>query len=377
MTWRPVGGITPPGGFTDCGVIIDSNDANDVFVQLMCQCSPGNMPPSNQMLWRSRDGGASWRRLTMPQLPLGWVNIVVIGSRIVGLSSDDSPLHNHPPLPVCTTDPKATDLHQINDLYASDEGGMTWKHIGQPLIDQGLSIIPGGQEDGSGGFGIGDRPNFSVASVGTTLFVRTYCDVKQRSGIGPTQQTYWRSSDGGETWTKLPVPNSDLFFTLAATGGAYGVAVNPGLNGDYALPPVLLYSRDSGASWTTLPSLGSIPLPPHFRPSAAGCVNTCHTHYGTPLAIALPDGMVLAVLTVDDVINNTLVYVSNVYAIDPQSPHPAWHLFAPGYVGSGRMTIVDDWPLAATKQGLVLWALTTYLENGKSVPQRIYLAPLP
>lgn len=366
MTWRPVGGITPPTlAQMSCDIFIDSNDASDVFVQLVCSCGAGVARAPGQTLWRSRDGGATWRQLAMPPLYRGWANLVVVGSRIVGLGTDDS-AERTPYPPTCSTDPNTTALHQVNDLFASDDGGMTWKPIGQPLISQGLSIIPGD----SVGVGLWSP---SILSIGTALFVRTYCLTEQ--GNAREQQTYWRSSDGGKTWTKLPTPDSEVYFTPSAAGGAYGVSVNPGLDAERSTPPVILYSHDSGASWTTLPSVGDIPLPPHFTKSAAGCVDTCYTHYSAPMVMALPDGSVLAVIRVGDSANTPTIYSSHVYVIDPQSPHPVWRQFAPTSVGAAPQGAQETqwlagWPLAATRHGLVLWARTL---SGRWV----YLSPLP
>lgn len=367
MTWRPVGtipsAVAAASQFDNCEVIIDSNDANDVFVELMLGSD------AQYKLWRSRDGGATWSQLSMPPLYKGWANLVVVGSRIIGLGTDDNFLNPADAFPTCSTDPITTQPHQVNDLFASDDGGKTWTHIGQPLINQGLSITPTTE--------IGSFPGITaispaVLNVGAALFVRTFCFTAQHR----LQQAYWKSSDGGETWTQLALPGSDMSFTPSATGGAYGVAVIPGLYGASTTPPRLLYSRDSGASWEALPSLGSIPLPPHFQPSAPGCGQTtpCHTDYTTPLVIALPDGTVLAALTVEDTVNGADTSISNVYMIDPQSPKPAWHLFAPMKLGAETVGFVEYWTLAATKQGLVLWAVA--FGQGTGSP-RVYLSPLP
>jgi putative zinc finger protein len=364
MTWRPVGGLTPPNlASTSCQVFIDANNANDVFVQLVCD-GAGSAPCAS--LWRSPDGGATWRQLSMPQLPWGWDNIAVVGSRIIGLGTDDFPSRS-PYGPMCTTDPNSTDLHQLNDLFASDDDGKTWKQIGQPLIAQGLSIVPGGDS----GFTTAPSSSPALLSFGAALFVRTFC-FAGHSGDLRSQQTYWKSGDSGETWAKISAPDSDMYLTPSATGGAYGVAVSPTRNSFLATTPVILYSHDSGTSWSALPSLDSIPLPPDIKKSAPGCVTTCYTHYGAPLAIALPDGSVLVEFHVQDTRTNATL--DALYAIDPGSAQPAWRQFAPMNAGSTSITSLTGWPLAATSQGLVLWALPN---NGQSPLTRVYLSPLP
>jgi hypothetical protein len=363
MTWRPMEGLTPPNlASTSCQVFIDANNANDVFVQLVCD-SAGPAPCAS--LWRSPDGGATWRQLSMPQLPWGWTNIAVVGSRIVGLGTDDYPSRS-PYGPICTTDPAATGLHQLNDLFASDDDGKTWKQIGQPLIAQGLSIVPGGED----GFTTGPSSGPGLLSFGAALFVRTFC-FAGHSGHWRSQQTYWKSGDGGETWAKLPTPDSDMYLTPSATGGAYGVAISSIIT---TSPPVILYSRDSGTSWSSLPSLDSIPLPPQIKKDAPGCVTTCYTFYGgpiRPLVIALPDGSVLVQFHVEDARTNASL--DAFYAIDPLSPHPAWSRFAPAGIGSATVAPLSGWTLAGTKQGLVLWAL----ESDLAPQNRVYLSPLP
>jgi hypothetical protein len=369
MTWRPVGGLTLTNlASAFCQVFIDANDASDVFVQLVCDSSG---PSPCESLWRSRDGGATWRQLSMPHLPWGWANIVVVGSRIVGMGTDDS-LMRDPRGPFCTTDPKTTSLHQINDLFASDDGGKTWKQIGQPLINQGLSILPGGVDGFV--FGVGGSQSLSLLSYGSALFVRTYCLVGP-SGEARPQQTYWRSSNGGETWVKLPTPDSVMYLTPSATGGAYGVAVSPGVNIVRADLPTILYSRDSGVSWSALPSLGSIPLPPQIKKNAPGCGTTCPTYYGAPLAIALPDGSVLVEFRVNDAKTNASnASLDALYTIDPLSPNPVWRQFAPVKVGSKNVGWLINWPLAATRQGFVLWAIP---DEGMNPLTGVYLSPLP
>jgi hypothetical protein len=71
---------------------------------------------------------------------------------------------------------------------------------------------------------------------------------------------------------------------------------------------------------------------------------------------------------VDDALTQT--YSSGVYAIDPQSPNPSWRQFASSKVDSGDVSWVAGWPLAATQQGSILWAVA---ERG----QWVYLSPLP
>lgn len=355
MTWRPVGGIMTPtvsqSVSMTCSISIDTSDANDVFVQLLLWPGPGLLPVVSKTLWRSRDGGITWSKLSIPQTMLqGWASIVVVGSRLVGLGSESQIVP-----PICTTDPHATAPHQVNDLFASDDGGLTWTQIGQALINQGLSISRGA------------IPGPIVLSVGTVLYVKTSCGVWQSNGEYLAQQAYWKSSDGGGTWTRLPIPASvigDLDFMPSATGGVYGVAVNVG---DTYQPEQseILYSRDSGASWETLPSLKSLPL-----------LHTATRIYAQ-WVIALPDGSVLANISSSSA--NASDGSSDMYAIDPQSPKPAWRHFVSTKVDSTYIAPINSWPgndrpLATTKRGLVLWA---QVFGGQHNLTTTYLSPLP
>lgn len=354
MTWTPVGGISTPAvnepAALNCSIFVDASDANDVFAQLLLlptTGATGEEPPVSETLWRSRDGGTNWQQLSMPQFFRGWAAITVVGARIVALAE-----YSQQVAPLCdATDPSnAGPLHQVDDLYASDDGGKTWKTIGQSLISKGLSISAASMG--------GATP--SILGIGTTLFVQTFCLAQQGSNTVP-QQTYWRSTDTGDSWTALAFPAGiiqDMRFTLSPTGSFYGVAI-------VEAEPVtsepttsqLLYSSDSGATWKALPGLNTLPG-----------VQSSQLYAHAQNIIALPDGSVLAEIVAGSGPNTA---VSQLFVVHPQGATPTWQQYAPSKGGGSQYD--GGWEIASTSQGLVLWGW----EYGASLQHAVYLSPLP
>ena len=121
----------------------------------------------------------------------------------------------------------------VSNPYGSDDGGMTWHDLGQDIESQGYSIT-------------------SYAVAGDAIVASSY--QVPAYDCPSTGTALWRSIGGGTTWSmlSLPVSNFGLVlqpFTEKASGpGAYGVALA------YATPTsaVILYSSDSGTSWTQI-----------------------------------------------------------------------------------------------------------------------------
>ncbi len=95
--------------FSSCqSVFIDAHDASDIFV-----VSPVHIGLSTRNdLWRSRDGGVIWHRLggiMGTGSELNWGQVAVVGSRLIAQAGI------------------VGEGYQQDDLYYSDDGGMTWR----------------------------------------------------------------------------------------------------------------------------------------------------------------------------------------------------------------------------------------------------------
>lgn len=353
ITWTSVSGISTPAvnvpAALNCSIFVDATDANDVFAQLLLlptTGATGEEPPASETLWRSRDGGSTWQQLSMPQLFRGWAAITVVGARIVALAQYSNQV---PPFCDATDPSNVGPLHQVDDLHASDDGGKTWKTIGQPLISKGLSITAAG----SGG------ATPSLLGAGATLFVQTFC-LSQQGSSTVSQQTYWRSTDGGDSWMAVAFPAGTiegLRFTPSPAGSFYGIAVVGSETSAGEQTASLLYSGDSGTTWEALPSLTTLPGVQSSQFSA-----NAHN------IIALPDGSALADITARSGPNAA---VSQIVVVHPQDATPTWQRYAPSKGGGSRYD--GGWEIASTSQGLVLWGW----EYGTSSQQAVYLSPLP
>jgi photosystem II stability/assembly factor-like uncharacterized protein len=340
MTWTSLAGITTPAVTVpvvmNCSVFVDGSNANDVFAELFLE---GSYPAaSSETLWRSQDGGTTWHPLSMPHLGGGWAEITVVGTRLVAFAS-----YNYGAAPSCVA---AGSRNTVDDLYASDDGGMTWKTIGQDLISKGLDITD-----------VGVHYTPALLGIGTTLFVQTYCDNQQGQG---GQQTYWRSTDGGDTWTALAFPAGlidNMRFTPSPSGSFYGVAVDDTeASISEQTTTHLLYSSDSGATWNALPPLHTLPGVPSSQ-----------SYVTAQNIIALPDGSVLADIKAGSGPNTA---VAQMYVVHPQDATPTWQRYAPSEGEGGASD--GGWDIASTSSGLVLrgW------HYGASKPA-VYLSPLP
>lgn len=358
-TWTPLSGLTtpaePPPVHIGCNVFINASDASDVFVQVEIDYAGSygpNGPPVSESLWRSRDGGATWGQLTVPQPILGWRDIVVTGSRIIAMASYSSQTG-----PFCGA---ASSSSQMDDLYASDDGGATWNQIGQSLTAQGLSLTA--LKSGSG-------PVLQNVGASASVVVSTYCQVNDGTGSGG-QQAYWRSDDGGNTWSQVNIPGQfagDLRFTAGPGGAVYGVAAELASTHGGVAVSALVSSSDGGQTWSLLPDARSA-----FRGQP--------TSWATSLAWAIvaPDGNVLASMSVFNPntgpTSGPASAGAGVYWVNMRGADRAWILYAPA--GSNTAALfepISDSPLASVSGGYTLWAS----DQDQQAPQILYLAPLP
>jgi Putative zinc-finger len=287
-----------PAPLAGCRVFVDASDANDVFLQ-QTEIEPvGASFAIARALWRSRDGGLTWRQLTSLDRTDGFEQLAVLGTRLIG--------RPHPSVGgVAACDPSVKPT-AYSYIMGSDDGGVTWHNLGQSIESQGYS-----------------PHDFAVA--GNTLFAAAdtiptnQCDYHITSAL-------WRSTDGGNSWGKVTAPAITIglpsFTPKAAGSGYYGVAwSSSGANSNNFTP---LYSSDSGATWTALPA------PPPLNA-------------GYSLPVVAPSGAVL--MDGDGGLNNDSVYV-----LRPGDATPAWSVYAPGSSG--------QWQIVSGAAGATLWSVS-------------------
>lgn len=218
-----------------CAVFLDPAAASDVFLQ-------GGTVQSGQPvpgIWRSRDGGTTWHQLNYPTVQ-GWPSITVqkmtlLGARLVVSVS----INQEGQLP--------------NDLYASDDGGASWHQFAASVpANVGDFVVLGGSIVVESDRTVGVDASAAAGMAGTRILAATF----PRSTGGPAP-VFYRSDDGGNTWTKMTIPGGLPLFTRAASGSAfYGVSLVPPQ--PPSTSPTLYWSHDSGATWTPLPTLQGV-----------------------------------------------------------------------------------------------------------------------
>jgi hypothetical protein len=284
-----------------CAVFIDAHDARDIFFQQTQFQAMGGGSTIARALYRSRDGGATWTALTVPDRTDGFLTLAVYGARLIaqpkltvmGASACDP-----------SAAPKPTSL-----VDASDDGGQIWRPIGQSLMAQGYSVT-------------------DMASAGAALFVIAY-----RVPVTACQQiTHWtvyRSNDAGATWkpTTIAAPAlASLSFTPKADGsGYYGVALAPWSGSGRAQ---VYYSADSGATWQTEPLLDI---------SSGGFYVDIE---------AAPSGEIFAQAS----------GATMVYRLSPGQPAPSWEPYAPA-ANPGVATDPGSWMVEPLPSNGRLWSL--------------------
>lgn len=281
-----------------CAIFVDTQSAQDIFLQEAEVDLQGAGHVIAQELARSRDGGATWSMLTPIANSAGFADIAVVGSRLIGrvipAVYGGVPCNPAGPAPTANT-----------RLYASDDGGATWNPIGQSIEAAGYSA----QE---------------LVTAGATLFA-----IASHVPAAACQQSpgaaLWRSTDGGATWVmsslQEPIIQSVTFTQQANGTGYYGVAI---AQTDASGNHIALFSPDSGDSWTLEP-----PLPTSATP---GYVNAAVTAQGALVTQA--DG------------------APYVYICQGASGATQWTPYAPG---SHNMS--DDWRVQPTAHGTRIWSL--------------------
>ena len=237
--------VAPVTQVVGCELSLDQSDAADVFLMVSTLDSQGH---SVQQLYRSRDGGGTWKQLSTvqdPAYPLLIDNIAVAGTRLIAFVS------------------VAGEGRVPDPLYASDDGGTSWHTIGQSILQQNLQIdgliwtasprLIVSTNPPCQGCGPLDAP-LTRDRGGATL--DTYVAA---SSAAPTY--YFSSVDGGTTWSKMSLP-SDYINWMSYTRSADGShAYGTGVDQDLSVQPfrqIPLFSSDGGSSWRKLPMLENL-----------------------------------------------------------------------------------------------------------------------
>lgn len=299
-----------------CNTFIDATDANDVFLQQIALNPAGAGVAVARALYRSRDGGATWGQpLGTLDRTNGFGKLAVVGPRLVATAlpsffgargcSDTDPF---PPAQPSTV------------LYASDDGGQTWQQIGQSIENRHLGIV-------------------GMSLMGTTVFA--LANTLFPGGCGNNFQpttSLWKSSDGGHSWQQVTTPSAllgQISFTPRADGtGYYGVGLAGGPDVRPGAPFTVLFSPDSGATWSPVPGLD---------PSRTNITDPTYVQWDT-LAVT-PSGAVVAQVFQYPIPGSP----SGIFAIRPSDSKPAWTSYAPVAGTQSEMTIVTN--------GTTLWAL--------------------
>lgn len=320
-------------------MFIDQSDPKDVFV------TAGN-PQTGEQFYRSRDGGMSWHIITIPNLNLGtpvYVSAVaVVRSRLIidlGLSGEGS-------LPY--------------PLYASDDGGVTWNPIS--MIVNGTNAELGQQLWIAGNTLIAAAGGSCQGPCGTLQ-----APTDRQRGTQPLSQPfssqplppimYFRSTDGGHSWTQLTLPSS--------TGSIQSIQdVEPSSDGSHVyvidvitlaqssqgLPAgtrIAFYSTDGGTSWRQLPTLVGVE---NGYPSP--------TSLGNDGIFVLPNGWVIA--STFHVVETTYMGEAGAFLLRPTDTAPTWQPLV-------NLTKVSILQAIATSGGVRLWGIAPAVmgtENG-------------
>lgn len=326
QSWHPLSSVP----FTGCERIsIDAQDATDVFVQSPTAAQTNGIP-NGVDLWRSRDGGTTWRKLggvTGTGFRLSWADLAVVGSQMIGQVSIDE----EGSLP--------------DYLYASSDGGYTWGPFAQSVANQGYTVssfsalgsaiyISSMKSLGPSGM---SAPIRSTATHSSHSAVRSLD--APLSGQPPNPTVFWRSLDGGATWSQVTLPGATLYATPRSDGaGAYALSVTTIDVSTQSQTPLsdaeIWWSADSGATWSRLPDMQGL---------ENGYVLGGGAYWGIALAA---DGAVFASAqhAADGAPDD-----AGIFYIQPGDPTPLWRPLAAGGV--------QGWQPSVSIIGLRLWGV--------------------
>jgi hypothetical protein len=272
-----------------CTVFVDAAEANDVFLQETVLSPVGATTGVARALYRSRDGGVTWHTLGELDQTIGFETLAVVGSRLIA-----RPGFNVNGASTC--DP-SKQLKPASTVYASDDGGLTWHDLGTAIESQGYSPV-------------------DFAAWGSTVVLEASQVPAQACLMTLPPSGIWRSTDGGTTWARASLPagmsvGGLVLYPKAGASSAYGLSLGqPTASG--SLPPVPLYSSDSGATWSQLPEIA----------------NAATEFIDFDGMAATPGGTVY--LDTGQAGNEPSYHV---YVLRLSDPSPTWQIYAPGALG--------------------------------------------
>ena len=243
QSWRTVAGSAAHAK-TGCMLFVDQNNARDVFAVA------GKFYLGLPQLYRSQDGGATWKVIPQPTvagISTSVAAIAVVHSRLfamIGVNGEGN-------------------LEQ--PFYASDNGGQSWQPIDVNMNGQAVQLSEQLWTDGSaliieagppctGGCG------YALPTGAEQIGPRPLS--QPLSSQPPTPNYYFKSTDGGRSWTTFVTPVSNLnnlIFALASDGSkTYVVGTALAVPNQPDATIVAFYSSDGGAHWRQLPTLAGV-----------------------------------------------------------------------------------------------------------------------
>lgn len=326
QSWRTVSGSSSHAK-SFCRLFVDQNDGSDIFVTAG---SMNNQATTSAPLFRSRDGGASWQFIRVPSLNTGTstsvVSVAVVQSRLIIVLA----MNGEGSVP--------------NPLYASDDGGASWQPINVNTNGQNLQI--GGQLWISSATLIVTGMPPCQSACGYALPAGSermggHPLSQPLSSQPPTPNYYFKSSDGGRSWTPLTTPASNLS-NLAIARSADGARTylvgtahtdlgqGTGVN-------TAFYSVNVGATWTHLPTLAGVE---HGYPDPGSLGNSG--------MLVLPDGSVIS--TAVHTVGTTYMGDAGAFLLRPSDAAPTWQPLI-------ERTDGNDWQAVPTATGVRIWLI--------------------
>lgn len=331
QTWN---GITSSAGRykSICQVYLDQTNAKDVFVAAGNTLNSGSAP---NPLFRSQDGGATWAHINQPTITGNGsfiAGLAVVQSRILAMIA-----------PLAQAGPPAF------SLYASDDGGQTWKPItisvnGQPLQFGEQMWVSGAVVYVEAGAGCtsacgGMRAPIDHEAVGKQL--GTMPRTGPHSSGAPPVSLYFKSYDGGRTWHQLPTPVTNLGNISVQRSADGSTTYIVGTAGNVPNEPANIvfayYSGDGGATWRRLPTLQGVE---NGFPDA--------NSLGAFGNYVLPDGSVIS--TADHLNGTQYGGDAGAFLLNPADASPAWRPLIRTLNGQTVQTI-------QTNTGVRVWGL--------------------
>jgi hypothetical protein len=376
MTWRQLGSlgsIVMPKVFEPgpfgCNVFVDAHDPNDVFVEMTIPTGCSGQGPC-----QGANANSLWRSrdggTTWSQLKLPRATVVTTGE-LNSLIVSDSRLIG-----------LEGDVLQQPTECTTDPNASIGLHLNDLVAsdDSGRTWHTIGQSIYNQGLSISQESGRSGGQLlqndGSSIVVHASCEAPGSTGVS-SRDSDWISSDDGSTWNQVSVVHggSDMesfTYTPHVSSGIYGVAVALS-SGTYGV------AVDYGPGYTTLPivrystdsgaSWRSLP-----SLSAIPDARTTGAEVSVYWVLPMPDGSVLACIVVGTLGANGQTLSSAIYAIAPQSANPTWQRFS-----SKNITVLAErygsMPVSETAQGLALWGSSFDYQTNAGVYS--YLTPLP